>query len=79
MARRDAASIEFMYEDRPARASKDNHNIRAGSPQRHHAVLSYSGQYLGQFLYQTSVERIESHSRKSLCHACRVPDRAQAT
>ena len=40
MARGDATSIESMYKDEPAGASKDNHNIRAGSSKWHHTVPS---------------------------------------
>ena len=43
MARRDVASIESMYEDRSASASKDYHHVRTGSPQWHHSVLPHRG------------------------------------
>ena len=58
MARRDAAPIESTHEDGTAGTSKDNHNIRPGRPERHHSVLSYSGQYLGQSICQASAEGI---------------------
>ena len=55
---RDAASIESMHENGPAGPSEDDYNICPGSPERHHPVLSYSGQYLGQSLSQASVARV---------------------
>ena len=76
MARKDAASIESMHEDRSASASTNHNNLCSGSSQWHHPVLPHRWQYLGQSISQASVARIQSHSRESLCHACRVPHRA---